>query len=352
MKKNLLFICLALLSASAAFSIPKNKSTVGFYITPVEKTVAFDKGVYSEDDSKNQFGGAYLWGDIIQGNEYVTAAGKIYWRFNSLAQGEEASQKIDLKRAYIKVRPSGTDFFEIAAGKRYNYYLPGGFFNLAEHYTGSVRWGETGAGLKFEKAAFTAGLALPVTESYTAFSDSASLAAGLCCDFSSLSGHLPFEAGFSAIQDFTENDFAFSASLLFSPENFGIFSKMKIFLSYSHNSQPYVASSVFKNVSNYYLSELKKADFASLNLSFKVGIVEITEEGEAGHASEGDYIPLYSGSQVLIPLTQNIALKPRFFYYAALNAEDSSLSRQSFQLYPRLWFTFGKCKELFSTSTG
>lgn len=344
MKKLLFFLTSACFFTAAAFSIPKNKAITGLYMIPFERNVAFSKnGLYSEDDSKNQFGGAYIWGDIIQGNNYVTAAGKIYYRFNSLAEGEEASQKIDLKRAYIKVRPAGTDLFEIAAGKLYSYHLDGGFFNLAEHYTGSCRWGKTGIGSKLELSGFTAGLALPVTESYTTFSDSSSLAASLSYDFSFLNSNLPLKTGFSAVQNFTEKDFAFSASALYSQNFSGLISRMKVFLSYSHNSEPYVASSVFKNVSNYNTDELKKANFTSVNLSLKIGTLEIIEEGEAGHSVNGDYIPLYSGTQFLIPLTDFLALKPRFFYYAALNAEDSSLGRQSFELYPRLWFTFGKC---------
>lgn len=339
MKKSLTLIFAA--STALVFAKPANKSIVGAGIYPVENPVSFDKnGIHK--DSDNQFGGAYLWGDIVQGNDYVTAAGKIYYRLNSVAEDEEEQQKIEIKRAYIKVRPTGTDIFEAACGKLYSYYLPGGFFNLSEIYTGNTRWGKTGLGTKFDYKGFGGGIALPATESYTAFKDSFSLAAALTYNFKALSDSIPVEAGFSAFEDFVNKDFAFTASVQYSPKLTGFISKTKFFAAYSYNAEPYVASSVFKNVSNYNQPELKKCHLASINFRFNLGSVEITQEGEAGHSKEGDYIPLYSGTQALIPIVDHVAFKPRFFYYAALNEKDSDLSRQTFAFYPRLWLTFGK----------
>lgn len=339
MKKSLTLIFAA--STALVFAKPANKSIVGAGIYPVENPVSFDKnGIHK--DSDNQFGGAYLWGDIVQGNDYVTAAGKIYYRLNSVAEGEEEQQKIEIKRSYIKVRPTGTDIFEAACGKLYSYYLPGGFFNLSEIYTGNTRWGKTGLGTKFDYKGFGGGIALPATESYTAFKDSFSLAAALTYNFKTLSDSIPLEAGFSAFEDFINKDFAFTASAQYSPKLTGFISKTKFFAAYSYNAEPYVASSVFKNVSNYNQPELKKCHLASINFRFNLGCVEITQEGEAGHSKEGDYIPLYSGTQALIPIVDHVAFKPRFFYYAALNEKDSDLSRQTFAFYPRLWLTFGK----------
>ena len=339
MKKSLTLIFAA--STALVFAKPANKSIVGVGLYPVENPVTFDKsGVHQ--DSDNQFGGAYLWGDIVQGNDYVTAAGKIYYRLNSVAEGEEEQQKIEIKRAYIKVRPTGTDIFEAACGKLYSYYLPGGFFNLSEIYTGNTRWGKTGLGTKFDYKGFGGGIALPATESYTAFNDSFSLNAALTYNFKTLSDSLPLEVGFSAFEDFVNEDFAFAASAQYSPKLTGFVSKTKFFASYSYNAEPYVASSVFKNVSNYNLPELKKCHLASINFRFNLGSVEIIQEGEAGHSKEGDYIPLYSGTQALIPIVDHVAFKPRFFYYAALNEKDNDLSRQTFAFYPRMWLTFGK----------
>ncbi|EID84828.1 hypothetical protein MSI_16950 [Treponema sp. JC4] len=340
MKKTFVLIFAA--SSSLLFAKPANKTLVGIGLDPIENPVTIDKnGLHQDTD--NQFGGAYLWGDIIQGNNYVTAAGKIYYRLNSVAKDEEEQQKIDIKRAYIKVRPAGNDIFEIAAGKLYSYYLPGGYFALAEIYTGNSRWGKSGVGTKFDYKGFGGGLALPVTETYTSFKTSFSLAAALSYNFKTLSENLPLELGFSAFQDFIKEDFSFAASALYSPNWTGFVSKAKFFAAYSYNAAPYVANSTFKNVSNYNQTELQKCHLASINVSFNLGKVEITEEAEAGHSKEGDYIPLYSGTQALIPIIEHLAFKPRFYYYAAINEKDSGLSRQTFALYPRLWLTFGKC---------
>lgn len=339
--KKIVSSVVVLFFAAFIFAIPANKSIVGFYTSPFENPVSFEKGVHT--DSEPQFGGAYLWGDIVQGNNYVTAGGKIYYRLGSVADGEEETQKLDLKRAYIKVRPTGTDFFEVALGKLYSYYLSGGYFYISEIYTGNSRWGKTGMGTKFEVAGFTGGIALPVTESYTPFSDSFSLAAGLSYDFAFLNTQLPLELGFSAVQDFIENDFGFTASAQYSPEVSGFISKTKFFVSYSYNAEPFVTNAGFKNVSNYADSDLKKSQFVSVNFRMNLGSVQLITEGEAGHSVDGNLIPLYSGTQVLIPLTEHIALKPRFLYYAALCDEDSDLGRQTFEFYPRLWLTFGKC---------
>lgn len=360
-----LIVFYGLLALCQLFAIPVKKSVVGFGITPVQNPVAFDKkGLHT--DSETEFGGAYLWADIVQGNDYVTAAGKIYYRFNSVAEGQDASQKLDLKRAYVKVRPCGNDFFEIAAGKLYSYHLPGGYFNLAEIYTGNNRWGKTGLGTKFEFAGFTTGLALPIesyfkpgsivretgsiSESYAPFSERFSLAGALNYNFAKLKESLPLTAGFSAAQDFVKDDFSFSLSAQFSPKTTGFISKAKFFASYSYNSEPYVASSVFKKIANYAKEDLKKAHFASINITMNLGKVEVITEGEAGHSMEGNYIPLYSGSQLLIPIIDHLAFKPRFFYYAALNDSDSDLSRQTFEFFPRLWLTFGKCTVSAGTS--
>lgn len=132
---------IVVLGSGLLSAIPAKKALVGVGTSPVENLVTFDKnGVHT--DSETQFGGAYIWGDIIQGNDYVTAGGKIYYRINAVKDFEDESQKLEIKRAYIKVRPAGNDFFEIGLGKVYSYFLPGSYFSLAEVYTGNNRWGK------------------------------------------------------------------------------------------------------------------------------------------------------------------------------------------------------------------
>lgn len=333
---------IVVLGSGLLSAIPAKKALVGVGTSPVENLVTFDKnGVHT--DSETQFGGAYIWGDIIQGNDYVTAGGKIYYRINAVKDFEDESQKLEIKRAYIKVRPAGNDFFEIGLGKVYSYFLPGSYFSLAEVYTGNNRWGKTGLGTKFEFAGFTTGLAVPATESYVPFKDDFTLAAAIDYNFAHLNESVPIDLGFAASQDFIKEEFKFAVSTLFAPKTTGFISKTKLFLSYSYKAEPYVANSTFKNVANYNLADLKKAHLGSLNFNMNFGKVALTQEAEAGHSIDGDYIPVYSGTELFIPITEHIGLKPRVFYYAAFNTEDSDLSRQSVEFYPRLWLTFGKC---------
>ena len=83
------------------------------------------------------------------------------------------------------------------------------------------------------------------------------------------------------------------------------------------------------------------AQFASLSFKASVGQVQLTGEGELGKSMDADIVPFYAGMQLLVPLTEQLALKPRFFYYAAYDTDDSENSRQTFEFYPRLWITQG-----------
>lgn len=346
--KKLLFTSLFALISFEAFSVSfESKSNVTVGITPIE---------VDENDSK-QFGGAYVLGDFALSNEKITAAGKIYYRLNSSNGFESNGQKIDIKRAYVRYRPFANNLLEVSLGKLYSYYLPGNFFSLSESYTGATRWGKNGAGIKSEVGGFTIGLGLPLEESYVKFSNKFDLNAALVYDFSNLSESIPVKLGatllFSrtgvdysakdAIKDETEFKYSRSVSLYYTPKLTGFFSKPTLALTYSYDAEPYVSSAVFKNVTNYSNADMKKSQFASLNFKGDFGPVQLVLEGEAGHSLSGSMVPVYAGSQLLIPLYEKIlSFKPRFFYYAGINTCDDSKTRQTFEFYPRLWITSGK----------
>ncbi len=346
--KKLVFTSFVALISSQAFAVSfESKSNITVGITPIE---------VDENDSK-QFGGAYVLGDFALSNEKITAAGKIYYRLNSSNGFESNAQKIDIKRAYVRYRPFASNLLEFSLGKFYSYYLPGNFFSLSESYTGATRWGKTGAGIKSEVGGFTFGLGLPLEESYVKFADKFDLNAAVVYDFSNLSESIPVKLGGSllfsrtgidysakdSIKDEAEFKFARSVTVYYTPKIEGFFSKSTLALTYSYDAEPYVSSSVFKNVANYSNTDMKKSQFASLNFKGEFGPVQLVLEGEAGHSISGSMVPVYGGSQLLIPIYgKTLSFKPRFFYYAGIDTCDDSKTRQTFEFYPRLWITAGK----------
>ncbi len=338
MKKQIISAALLIVVGSAVFAA-EAKADLLVGTTALEQ----DAG------EKLAFGGAYVLLDASAGSDYFDVAGKVYYRLNSVAEGEKEKQKLEIKKAFVKLRPFGTQVFELAIGKLYSYYLPGAYFSLAEVYTGASRWGQTGVGLLASYGGFTAGVSLPLTESYVGFDKSWGIHAGLYADISTWAGDVvPVKTGVSLWYDYTAatasdpalNDIAFTLSALWSPKYKGFVSKVSVFGAFTYNANPYVASSVFKNVSNY--AAVGKSNFGSLNAKATIGKTQLVLEAETGKSLDSEYVPLYAGVQVLVPIVEHLALKPRFLYYGALNAADASLSRNTFEAYPRLWLTFGK----------
>ena len=339
MKKSFILPFISFVYASILFAATSTSSvTTG--ATPVQQEAA--------EDSSPEFGGTYVLFKGEHSTEYTTILGKIYYRLNSTDNSDDSAQKIDIKRAAVKIRPTGTPVFEAAIGKRYSYYLPGGYFPLSEIYTGANRWGETGAGIKFSAKGLSAGLALPVTESYGKFKEGWGLNGALSYDFKEITSFpltlgttlLFSSAGDGEPDDFSDDDLSGAFSALYSyKNNDSILKAASLFASYSFNSSPYVASGVYKNISNY--KNVSKADFCSAQINLKLSKMTFNFEGEFGKSKENDYLPLYAGTQILFPLNDFISLRPQFFYYAALNSKDSDLSRSAYTLYPRLMFYKG-----------
>lgn len=340
-KKNI-WISALILSMPLYAQKFETKGNITLGVTPVEQVLDAKM-----TDTKTQFGGAYLLGNIAVSNEKLTAAGKIYWRLGATDDIDDLSQKIDIKRAYVRFRPFGNNDLEFSAGKLYSYYLSGNYFQLAEIYTGASRWGKTGFGAKANIKGLTLGLALPLSESYIPFKEQFGLNAAAEFDISSVAENIPMKAGACLLYEKTkdkndddEHNLAKMISLTFTPNLDGILSKMSVTLSWSHDAEPFVASSVFKNVTNYKLSDLKKAWFASLNFRSYIGNVLLLAEGEAGHSTSGELVPIYFGAQALVPIINHFALKPRVCYYAAIDTENDDESRHTAEFYPRIQLTF------------
>ena len=316
----------------------------------------------SFENATTEWGGAYVMGDFTLSSPRLTAGGKIYYRVKNYDDSKDVdkdkdfAQEVEVKRAYLRYRPLADKRLEFSIGKLYSYYLTGNYFQLAEIYTGSSRWGKTGLGVKSQIKGFTFGAAIPLTESYVEFQNAFGIAGALEYNFASLKENLPFSLGFSLGSDYaasekedsktkivtrTENTETYwTLSANYAPKFTGFVSKVNATLSFSYNSEPYISSSVFKRVSNY--SSVPRSNFASLNFRSNFGPLQFILEGEAGHSLEGNIIPLYAGSQLLIPIAGPLAFKPRFYYYAALDSSDSDAGRQTFEFYPRAWITAGQ----------
>ncbi len=323
----------------------------------------------SFENATTEFGGAYALGDFVISSEKITVGGKIYYRVKNADDSKDVdkdtalSQKLDIKRAYIRFRPFGNKKLEFSGGKLYSYYLSGNYFPLAEIYTGSSRWGKTGFGLKSNYSGFTFGAAIPLSESYVEFQNECAIFFAGEYDFGTIFEKVPLSAGFSfgaertksEVQDAKtkivtktrENEIFWTLSAHFSQktqESDALFSKTNATLSFSFNSEPFVANSVYKNVANYKDKNMARAHFFSLNFRSNLGKTQFSLEGEAGRTVHGNLFPLYAGTQIVLPIKGAFFLKPRFFYYAALDGSDSKNSRHTFEFYPRLWFDFGTWK--------
>lgn len=354
MKRIISILSFAIFAVSFTFSDGmKNDTDVTFSVTPIDK----------DEDDNVQFGGAYLLVDSKLNDDYVTLGGKLYYRLNKTDSKEEESQKLEVKRAFAKVRPFGNDIFEFALGKLYSYYLTGGYFSLTETYTGATRWGKTGIGAKTEYQGFTFGVALPLTESYVAFKKDWGINFAASYNFSSINKELPLTFGFDVqygatadgeadVNSVSEKDFSECVAANFSKRNFSIFKTFSVFAAFSHNAEPYVANSMLSPVAIVDVDKkspqyadfqwLKKSNIFSLAIRPTIGKVRITSESEIGHSVGGNMIPFYTALQVYAPIHGIFAIKPMAGYYAAYETSDSAKSFDTWEFYPRAMLEFEK----------
>lgn len=296
----------------------------------------------------------YLLGDVILSTEKLTVGGKIYYRIPAMEKSEEISQRMEIKRAFVRVRPMGNELLEISGGKLYSYYLPGNFFQISETYTGASRWGESGVGVKSEWNGWTFGAALPVGESSskietaTKFDNFFALNGAIGYDFSHLDSAFPIklnaDAGFrrTKADDEAEYNQIFAASVYYTPKLDGFVNKMYAALTYSYNAKPFIANTGLSPLINKDDSDLALCHIISLNYRSYFGPVHFTFEGEIGKSIEGNKIPVYGATQFLVPFTEVLAIKPRFMYYSAIDSDNGDNTRSSYEIYPRLWITPNK----------
>ena len=324
--------------------------------TIAQKNYKYDskkkEGEYIDRYAKN-----YLLGDAILSDPKITVGGKIYYRIPAMEKKEDISQKMEIKRAFVRFRPFASSIFEISGGKLYSYYLPGNFFPISETYTGASRWGESGVGLKSEWNGWTFGASLPVgetsktIETETKWDEFFALNGALGYDFSKSAWEVPLKlngtAGYrrkrTTDTKTNETDVNYdriaAASVYWTPKLEGFVNKLYATLTYSYNARPFVANPGFTPIINYSDADLKKCHLVSVNYKSYFGPVHFTFEGEAGKSTEGHKVPLYGAAQFLIPFNQVFVIKPRFMYYSAIDTEDGDLTRSSFELYPRIWVT-------------
>ena len=312
-----------------------------------------------DEEDHVKYDGAYFLAESTLSDDYATLGGKLYYRLSSAENTDEESQKLDVKRAYAKLRPFGNKLLEVAIGKLYSYYLPGGYFSLTETYTGASRWGETGVGAKTEFKGLTLGAALPVTESYVTFKKNWGANGAISYDFAEISKNFPLTVGadvlYSATGDdnadvnsVSEKDFSECVSLNFSKRNLAFFKNFSVFAAFSHNVRPYVAHTILSPVAvvssskSEQYAKVKKSNLFSLAIRPTIGKVRITSESEIGHSIEGNMIPFYTALQVYAPIFGVFAIKPMAGYYAAYDTSDSSKSFDTWEFYPRAMLEFEK----------
>lgn len=306
------------------------------------------------DEMIKKIGKNYLLGDVILSTDKLTAGGKIYYRIPAMEKSEELSQRMEIKRAFVRVRPMGNQLLEISGGKLYSYYLPGNFFQISETYTGASRWGESGVGAKSEWNGWTFGLSLPVgetsskVETATKTEDFFAMNGALGYDFSTIDSSYPFKlngtTGFRKTKkDGDPNyDRIFAASLYYTPKLDGFVNKMYTTITYSYNAKPFVANTGLSPLINKNDTDFSLCHIVSFNYRSYFGPVHFTFEGEAGKSTTAEKVPLYAATQFMIPFTEVFAVKPRFMYHAAINLDDCDETRTSWELYPRLWITPNK----------
>ncbi|MDO4505624.1 MAG: hypothetical protein Q4B64_01610 [Spirochaetales bacterium] len=348
--KKILLVALAVLSVSAAFAKElefKGNLLWGGTISQED----YDK---KSKEMVEKYAKNYLLGDVILSTEKLTVGGKIYYRIPAMEKSEEISQRMEIKRAFLRVRPMGNELLEISGGKLYSYYLPGNFFQISETYTGASRWGESGVGVKSEWNGWTFGAALPVGESSskietaTKFDNFFALNGAIGYDFSHLDSAFPIklnaDAGFrrTKADDEAEYNQIFAASVYYTPKLDGFVNKMYAALIYSYNAKPFVANTGLSPLINKDDSDLALCHIISLNYRSYFGPVHFTFEGEIGKSIEGNKIPVYGATQFLVPFTEVLAIKPRFMYYSAIDSDNGDNTRSSYEIYPRLWVTPNK----------
>lgn len=332
-------------------------------------SLTFSVDTFNKDkDDHVKYDGSYALVESELKDKYVTLGAKLYYRLSTAENTDEEKQNIEIKRAYAKLRPFGNNIMELAIGKLYSYYLPGGFFSLTETYTGSSRWGKTGVGAKTEFLGFTLGAALPVTETKTTFKSDWGVNGSLMYNFASLSKEVPLTLGANVlywatgdgdedVSKVSKDDFSECYALNFSKRNFGFFKNFSVFAAYSRNTEPYVANSMLTPLDIVVSSKASKSEKALYEASYNdvkksnlfsfafrptIGKVKITSESEVGHSVKGNMVPFYSAFQVYFPVYGVVALKPMAGYYAAWNTIDSSKSFDSWEIYPRLLLEFEK----------
>ena len=348
--KRLILAAVAVISISSAFS--KELEFKG--------NLLWGGNIVQEDyDSKSdemvkKFGKNYLLGDVILSTEKLTVGGKIYYRIAAMEKSEDLSQRMEIKRAFLRVRPMGNELLEISGGKLYSYYLPGNFFQISETYTGASRWGESGVGAKSEWNGWTFGLSLPVgetskkIETETRTKEFFAMNGAIGYDFSHLDSAYPFKlngtAGFRKTKKEGEPDYdqIFAASLYYTPKLDGFVNKMYATITYSYNAKPFVANTGLSPLINKDDSDLALCHIISLNYRSYFGSIHFTFEGEIGKSIDGNKIPVYGATQFLVPFTEVLAIKPRFMYHSSINLDDGDDTRTSWELYPRLWITPNK----------
>ncbi len=368
-----------MLAFSSAFSVKSD-----FYVRTGSSGIVQDN--ISEDDWS--FGGLYsTWNGSVTLPELYNAkvVAKVKLKLSSSDTFDDMATSASWEKAWISFSLPVFQPIQLYGGKGFALVQPGSFFSLLEEYSDGSRWGKDGFGLTVGNDFFTYGLSFTINSTSSAdLKDNLQLGSGLTLDFEKY--QIPVKAGLSLIYDNGKNYDSRSEQTLstktytaedgsqvriyetttvydygnlftderdYTPSIFIQANPMKGFTvssGYSLNASALTTSSTFKRVANYKTPDLYHSHLLTLISKLKFQGLAFEEEAEWAKSFDGDYYSIYGGLRSKIHLGGIFYGYPAVQYYKIFNGSDSSVSRDSLVLYPRLILEKGSHYFVIGTS--
>lgn len=295
-----------------------------------------------EDDIK--FGGAYLlFNGTVTDPHYVVCA-QTRFKLTESSSWSELGTKSVWEKAYVGFDIPVYQQLRLYGGKSMPLYLTGAFMPQLEDYISGARWEKDGIAFTVTKDMFLFGAGLTSSTTQILFKDGIQcaaaiqtnwskknipLAAGITLDYNSAGDG---DANSNGVKDWT------SALVL----QYEFVPGLTMSAGYTFNGDAVTADSSYQYVANYKTAQLQHMHTASLISSLKTDTIQLEEETEYGISFDDSYTSLYGALRIQFPLAGIVSAKPAVQYFAVWNGNDSSASRDSLVLYPRLVLSKGK----------
>lgn len=295
------------------------------------------------------FGGMYalFYGSVTLANATVVVKTRI--KLSETAAWNELKTSAVLEKAYMGFDMPFLPELRVYGGKGYALTLPGGFFTLPELYGAGVRWGKDGIALNYRKGGLSCGANFTSTTTATNLSEALQFGMGASFDFAAQGLSVPLAIGVSALYDNAlggssageAKDWTCAFFAQFKPksEKDTFVSGLSVGAGYCINGSTMTSNATYKYVENYDTFKTKALSYThifTLISKAKIGSVSVEEEAEWGTAFDEPYYSVYGGLRLKIPVTEILRLWPTAQYYCIFNGDDSSKSRDSLVLCPRV----------------